>query len=150
VAAKLSGSFDSIEDREHAYTSPRIRECDKDSEGFVGSVSRIVLQAEAVLKAADEAKAAKAYIVKYGKADPTVAWARAVEEKALATAGVCGFTRHTILSQAGAPGSKVPELHLPVSGVVEVWFDDEAALLAAAQSLADGGALYAARDYRLI
>ena len=35
-------SYDSVEDRQAAYTSPRIRECDKDSEEFVGAVSRVV------------------------------------------------------------------------------------------------------------
>lgn len=148
-------SFDSYEDRQEAYTSPRIRECDKDSEQFVGSVSRVVTRSEPVIEPVGESAKSKAYVIRFGKDGADEAWSKAFEQRALNLEGICGFTRHTVLSQAGAPGSKVPELTLSVSGVAEVWFKTEDALVNASESLADSdgamaAAVYVARDHRFI
>tara|TARA_R110002020_G_scaffold458434_1_gene675824 strand:- start:14717 stop:15340 length:624 start_codon:yes stop_codon:yes gene_type:complete len=148
-------SFDSYEDRQEAYTSPRIRECDKDSEEFVGSVSRVVTRSQPVIEPTDEGAGSKAYVIRFGREGADEAWSKAFEQRALGLKGVCGFTRHSVLSQAGAPGSKVPELALPVSGVAEVWFETEEDLVNASGHLAgaDGGteaAVYVARDHRFI
>ena len=50
--------FDSIEARRIAYTSPRIAECNIDSEHFVGAVSRLVTEPQVVVDrpAAEPAK----------------------------------------------------------------------------------------------
>jgi hypothetical protein len=79
-----------------------------------------------------------------------------MEKHATALPGVCGYVRHKVLSQAGAPGSKVPVLDLPVAGVAEIWFDSDAALQRNAAELEKGGgdpaatAVYVARDHRLV
>ena len=149
-------SYDSYEDREVAYTSPRIRECDKDSEEFVGAVRRVVTESRPVMAPPETEGPAKAYVLKIGEGGEDAAWSDAMEARAAGLPGLVGYVRHTVLSQAGAPGSKVPELDLPVAGVVEVWFESDEALARNAAELEAGGgdpsgtAVFAARDYRLL
>lgn len=149
-------SYYTAEDRQIAYTSPRIRECDKDSEDFVGAVSRVVTNTRIVAEPPYKDGLAKAYLVKVGEGGEDAGWSDAMEKTALTLPGVCGYVRHAVMSQAGAPGSKVPVLDLPVSGVAEVWFDSEDALLKNASALETAGgapdatAVFVARDYRLV
>jgi uncharacterized protein (TIGR02118 family) len=149
-------TFDTLEDRQKAYTSPRIRECDKDSEEFVGAVSRVVTEHGTPSLPPDAESLAKAYVLKVGSEGENARWSDAVEAAVGRLSGVRGYLRHTVKSQAGAPGSKVPVLDLPIAGVAEVWFANEAELLANAAALeAAGGdpantAVYVAKDYRLI
>lgn len=149
-------SFDTLEDREIAYTSPRIRECDKDSEQFVGAVSRVVTESRVIITPPEKEGLAKAYVLKVGSGGEDKAWSDTLESRVTKLPGVCGYVRHTVRSQAGAPGSKVPVLDLPIAGVAEVWFDNDAMLLENASNLAESGgdpentAVYVAKDYRLI
>jgi hypothetical protein len=149
-------SFETLEDREHAYTSPRIRECDKDSEQFVGAVSRVVTESHIVKAPPEKGSHVKAYIFKVGRAGEDTAWSDSAEARVTKLPGVSGYVRHKVRSQAGAPGSKVPVLDLPVAGIAEVWFESQAALLQNAGALAEAGgdpantAVYVARDHRLI
>lgn len=149
-------SFDTIEDRQQAYTSPRIRECDKDSEEFVGAVSRVVTESRVVVDPPERDDLAKVYLLKVGPGGEDSEWSDNVEARVTKLPGVCGYVRHSVRSQAGAPGSKVPILDLPVAAVAEAWFDSEAALMKSAGDLAGAGgdpgstAVYVARDHRLV
>jgi len=105
-------SFDNYAARREANTSPQIQKCNRDSEEFVGAVSRVVTESTVVMAPPADAGVAKAYVLNYGAGGHDAAWAEAVEAQALATPGVCGYTRHKVLEQAGAPGSKVPVLFL--------------------------------------
>jgi uncharacterized protein (TIGR02118 family) len=149
-------SFATLADREQAYTSPRIRECDKDSEEFVGAVSRVVTESRIVSPPPEGSQHAKAYVFKVGTGGEDAAWSDRMEATVARLKGVSGHVRHTVRSQAGAPGSKVPTLDLAVAGVAEVWFENEAALAQSARALVEGGgdpantAVYVARDHRLV
>jgi uncharacterized protein (TIGR02118 family) len=149
-------SFDTLEDRQQAYTSPRIRECDKDSEEFVGAVSRVVTESHIVLAPPENEGCAKAYLIKVGAGGEDADWSDRVEACVTKLPGIRGYVRHSVRSQAGAPGSKVPVLDLPVAGVAEAWFESDAALVAQAGKLAEAGedpastAVYVAKDYRLV
>jgi uncharacterized protein (TIGR02118 family) len=157
---KLAGfavlSFDTLEDRQLAYTSPRIRECDKDSEEFVGAVSRVVTESHVVMDPPEREGLAKVYLLKVGPGGEDSEWSDRVEARVTKLPGICGYVRHSVRSQAGAPGSKVPVLDLPVAGVAEAWFENEAAMMMSAGDLAGAGgapgsaAVFVARDYRLV
>jgi uncharacterized protein (TIGR02118 family) len=149
-------SFNTIEDRQVAYTSPRIRECDKDSEEFVGAVSRVVTESQVVIAPPAQGDFAKAYLLLVGTGGENSKWSDNVQATVSELPDVVGYVRHAVLSQAGAPGSKVPMLDLPIAGVAELWFSDEDALIGSSKQLAEAGAnpdetaVYVARDYRLI
>jgi uncharacterized protein (TIGR02118 family) len=149
-------SFDTLEDRQKAYTSPRIRECDKDSEEFVGAVSRVVTESQVLLTPAENNGLAKAYLLKVGPGGEDANWSDRVEACVTKLPGIRGYVRHSVRSQAGAPGSKVPVLDLPIAGVAEAWLDSEATLVAQSGTLAEAGgdpantAVYVAKDYRLV
>lgn len=144
--------FDSYEDRQIAYTSPRIAECNIDSEHFVGAVKRIVAEPKVVIDAPKGGR--KVFILNVGdRVD--AAWADAYEARATNLPGVTGYTRQTVLEQAKAPNSKIPELVLPVAGIAEVTFENEQALAKNVCGLvkdheADQLALYVVEDYVLV
>jgi uncharacterized protein (TIGR02118 family) len=117
--------FESYDDRKIAYTSPRIAECNIDSEQFIGAVKRIVAE-PTIVKAAPKG-GVKTFILNIDEStDP--AWADAYQERALKLPGVTGYVRQVILEQAKAPNSKIPELVLPIAGIAEVSFENEQAL----------------------
>jgi uncharacterized protein (TIGR02118 family) len=144
--------FESYEHREIAYTSSRIAECNIDSEQFVGAVKRIVAE-PAVVKAAPKGSI-KVFILNIGDEVDT-AWADAYQERILKLSGVAGYVRQTILEQAKAPNSRIPELVLPIAGIAEVAFEDARALTRHVGALvtpgeADRLALYVVEDYVLV
>lgn len=145
--------FDSIEARRIAYTSPRIAECNVDSEQFVGAVSRLVTEPRVVVDRPAET-AAKVILIAIGAPDP--GWLDRLHERVLPMVGLAGYVRHTLMEQAPAPASKIPELKVQVAGIAEVSFDSEAALLQHAGALAGPGpdaertAIYRVRDYKLV
>lgn len=144
--------FDSYEDRRVAYTSPRIAECNVDSEQFVGAVKRIVA-GPTVVKAAPK-DSVKVFVLNIGE-PVDAAWADDFQDRGLKLPGVVGYVRQTILEQAKAPNSRIPELVLPIAGLAEVSFADEPALARHASALvpaaeADRLALYVVEDYVLV
>jgi hypothetical protein len=70
--------------------------------------------------------------------------------------GLTGYVRHTLIEQAAAPASKIPELKVQVAGIAEASFETEAALLRHASTLAGSSAdaertaIYRVRDYKLV
>lgn len=144
--------FDSYDDRKVAYTSPRIAECNIDSELFVGAVKRIVTEPK-IMKAAPKGSV-KVFILNIGE-PVDAAWADAYQERALKLPGVVGYVRQTILEQARAPNSKIPELVLPIAGIAEVSFENEPAVARSMSALvtadeADHLALYVVEDHVLV
>lgn len=121
--------FDDYEARRIAYTSPRMAECNIDSEQFVGSVTRLVTEPRVSIAA--PASKTPVRVLMFAEGRPDAGW----EERAAATLsqllGVTGYVRHRLLEQAPAPASKIPEFALRIAGMAEVTFEDEAALRAA-------------------
>ncbi len=144
--------YDSYEARKIAYTSPRIAECNIDSEQFVGQVKRLVTEPTDVM--VPPKGGVKVFIFKIG--DPIdAAFPDAYQARVLKMTGVTGYRRHVLLEQAKAPNSKIPELVLSVAGLAEVTFADEAALVKNKDALvtpteADRFALYVVEDYVLV
>jgi hypothetical protein len=96
----------------------------------------------------------KVFILNIGE-PVDAAWADAYQARALQLPGVTGYVRQTILEQAKAPNSKIPELVLPIAGLAEVSFVDEPTLARNAGALvradeADRLALYVVEDYVLV
>lgn len=145
--------FDSLEARAIAYASPRIAECNIDSEHFVGAVSRLVTTPR-VHVAPPAVGCAKVIVLAVGTSSPE--WSAQLRERTLPLEGLVGFVGHDVLEQAAAPASKIPELKVKVSGIAEVSFADEATLLRHVETLAGHGpgaeqtAIYRVRDYELI
>jgi uncharacterized protein (TIGR02118 family) len=144
--------FDSYDDRKVAYTSPRIAECNIDSEQFIGAVKRIVAEPK-IVKVAPKGSV-KVFILNIGE-PVNAAWADAYQERALKLPGVAGYVTQTILEQAKAPNSKIPELVLPIAGIAEVSFESEPALARNVSALvtadvADHLALYVVEDHVLV
>jgi len=145
--------FDSVEARHVAYTSPRIAECNIDSEHFVGSVSRLVTEPRVIVDRRAET-AAKVILIATGPPDPD--WPERLHARVMPMQGLAGYVRHTLLEQAAAPASKIPEFKVQVAGIAEITFENESRLLEQASALAgsdpDAGriAIYRVRDYKLI
>jgi uncharacterized protein (TIGR02118 family) len=146
--------FDDYEARRIAYTSPRIAECNVDSENFVGQVKRLVTTPDVLRGAKDEEAAVRVVLLATGEAD--AGWRDRTADRALTQDGVTGYVRHTLLEQAAAPNSRIPELVLPIAGIAEVMFRNEAALSAAVDALTGDGkaevrtAIYRVEDHRLV
>ena len=144
--------YDSYEARKIAYTSPRIAECNIDSEQFVGQVKRLVT--EPVDVKIPPNGGAPIIVFNIGESiDPT--WSDAYQERVLKLPGVTGYRRHNLLEQAKAPNSKIPELVLPIAGLAAITFENEEALARNAAALvkpeeADHLALYVVEDYLLV
>ena len=144
--------FESYDDRSIAYKSPRIAECNIDSEQFVGAVKRIVAE-PTIVKAAPKG-GVKIFILNIGE-PVDQAWADAYQERVLKLLGVTGYVRQVILEQARAPNSKIPELVLPIAGIAEVSFENELALARNVTALVTADeatrlALYVVEDYVLV
>ncbi len=145
--------FDDYEARRIAYTSPRIAECNVDSEHFVGHVKRLVTEPK-VLAAPATISPVRVLVLATG--EPDAGWRDRMADSVASLAGITGYVRHTLLEQAAAPNSRIPELVLPVAGIAEVTFASEAAFLAGAGALVGGGsaasrtAIYRVEDHRLV
>jgi uncharacterized protein (TIGR02118 family) len=118
-------SFRTLEDRTKAYTSPRIRECNKDSEHFVGAVRRLVTECPDSTPQHGSAKSVKVYLLKVGEGGKDEAWLDAVSKAVASMPNVEGSALHHIRSQAGPPESRIATLELDVAGFAEIWFDGE-------------------------
>jgi uncharacterized protein (TIGR02118 family) len=146
--------FDSIEDRRLAYSSPRMAECNIDSEQFIGAVTRLVTEPAVIAVPPPEPHGAKAVLVGVGDRDP--AWAGRMQSHITAHPGIICYVCHTVLEQMAAPNSRVPELKIPVAGIAEIWLESAAGLMQATLRLAGCGedathtAVYAVEDHRLV
>ena len=144
--------YESYEARKIAYTSPRIAECNIDSEQFVGQVKRLVT--EPVDVKVPPKGGVTIFIFNVGDSiDPS--WSDAYQARVLALPGVTGYRRHNLLEQAKAPNSKIPELVLPIAGLAAITFENEQALAKNVGALvtpaeADHFALYAVEDHVLV
>ncbi len=144
--------FDDYEQRKIAYTSPRIAECNVDSENFVGAVTRLVTAPHVVMPAPPTAKPVRVLLLATGA--PDADWSARAEARITALAGVTGYVRHTLIEQAAAPNSRIPELRLAIGGIAEATFADESALVVAGELLAGCGvdavctAIYRVEDHR--
>jgi hypothetical protein len=145
--------FDSLEARRIAYTSPRMAECNNDSEQFVGAVSRLITAPQAMV-VRPTVETVKVVVLAIGP--PDSGWSDRLFARVMPMAGVVGCVRHVLLEQAAAPASKVPELRVPVAGIAAVIFESEAELLRHTSALAGSNedaartAIYRVRDYKLI
>lgn len=145
--------FENYEARAKAYSSPRIADCNVDSEHFIGAVKRLVTEPHEVVRPHAVARTAKVVVLAVGESDP--AWGRELKVRALALPGVVAYIGHTLLEQAAAPNSKIPELKLQVAGIAEVTFANDDSLRESIGRLAGSGrdrdrtALYQVEDYRL-
>lgn len=145
--------FDCIEARQIAYTSPRIAECNVDSENFVGAVSRLVTEPQVIVDR-PAVGAVKVILIAIGPSDP--GWSDRLNARVLPMEGLIGYVRHTLLEQAAAPASKIAELKMQVAGIAEATFESEATLLRHGNALAGSGpdaertAIYRVHDYKLV
>lgn len=146
--------FDSYEARRIAYTSPRIAECNIDSEQFVGSVKRLVTEPQTIVDSKAGGDAAKVIVLVTG--EPDADWPERLQSRVRPLPGVIHFARHKLLEQAAAPASKIPELKVQVAGFAEITFATEAQLLAGLTVIsgppaeAASTAIYRVRDYKLV
>jgi uncharacterized protein (TIGR02118 family) len=145
--------YDDIEARRIAYTSPRIAECNIDSENFVGAVKRLVTEPTVVIEAPESDALARILLISMG--EPDAAWAERLQARITGLPGIVGYVSHRLIEQAAAPDSKIPELVLPVAGIAEAVFENEAALISAEPELlgaedAVRTAVYRVKDYRLV
>lgn len=146
--------FDDYAARNLAYTSPRIAECNIDSENFVGAVTRLVTEPHVVRAAPPADTLGRVLLLAVGTSDD--GWRARTQERVAAMPGVVGFVTHRLLEQAAAPASRIPELKLAIGGIAEVAFSDEASVSAATTALAGSGtdadrtAVYRVQDHRLV
>ena len=146
--------FDDDEQRRIAYTSRRIAECNVDSENFVGAVTRLVTEPRVVVQAPATTKPVRVLLLATGASDSD--WSARAEARITALAGVTGYVRHTLLEQAAARNSKIPELRLAIGGIAEATFAGEPALVQAAEMLTGRGgdaartAVYRVEDHKLV
>jgi uncharacterized protein (TIGR02118 family) len=144
--------FDSMEARKMAYTSPRIAECNVDSENFIGAVSRLVTEPQQLVDLA-ATQAAKIIVLAIGPPEPR--WPDHLLARVMRKKGVVGYVRHTLLEQAPAPASKISELKVQVAGIAEVTFESEATLEEHGSEIAGSGsdaqriATYRVQDHKL-
>lgn len=142
-------AFTNVEDRTAAYGSAELKACDKDSELFIGAVSRVVTAAddEAVFDHDDGSiKQILLFVAPHAPAQP------AIDAILRELQGVRHIVRHKILQQTHAPGSRVPNLDVEVTGLVDVWLSGtDAVERNAAVFDRDGGvASFAVKTYRFI
>ena len=114
-------AFDTPEDRVAAHGSPELKACDQDSQLFVGAVSRVMTKIDGVADFVGPPGSIK-QILLFLAPDG----AERVEPADLH--GVRRLVRHAVLEQTRAPGSKVANLDVPVTGLWEAWLDGEAAV----------------------
>jgi uncharacterized protein (TIGR02118 family) len=140
-------AFASPEDRVAAHGSAELKACDRDSELFIGAVSRVMTEvdAAAVHEQADGSIKQILLVVAPRAASPSI------DATLGELRGVRRLVRHAVLQQTHAPGSRVPNLDVAVAGLVELWLADEAAAERNAATLDRAGiASFAVKTYRFI
>jgi len=141
-------AFATPEDRVAAHGSAELKACDKDSEQFIGAVSRVMTEVdgEVTLDTADGSiKLILLFVVApRAAAQPFDALLHELQ-------GVRRIVRHKLLQQTHAPGSRVPNLDIEVTGLADVWLSGMDAVERNAELLdRDGVASFAVKTYRFI
>ena len=141
-------AFATAEDRVAAHGSAELEACDRDSELFIGAVSRVMTEVDdaAVLDQADGAlKHILLFLAPRAPSQPVETILRELH-------GVRHVVQHKILEQTHAPGSRVANLDVPIAGLVDVWLADVAAVERNAARLDrdDAVASFAVKTYRFI
>jgi uncharacterized protein (TIGR02118 family) len=141
-------AFATPEDRIAAHGSAELAACDKDSEQFIGAVSRVMTEVDdgVALDAADGSiKQILLLVAPRAASEPIDAMLRDLK-------GVRRIVRHKVLQQTHAPGSRVPNLDVAVAGLLDVWLSDMDAVSRNAERLDrdDGIASFAVKPYRFI
>jgi uncharacterized protein (TIGR02118 family) len=143
--------FDDVASRTIAYTSSRIAECNVDSENFIGAVSRIVSEPRVLIEAPEDDAVARVLLLATGGPDPD--WSERMRANIPRVTGLVGYVSHRLIEQAPAPNSKIVELVLPVAGLAEAVFADEASMLAGVSALIgddERTATFRVKDYRFV
>jgi uncharacterized protein (TIGR02118 family) len=136
-------AFDSVAARAAAYGSAELAACDRDSPGFIGSVSRLVTDAEVVVPRPDVPGLAKLVIL----FPPDVAADRGALERSVRRQPLGGLIWHRVREQGRAPNSVVPELPWPVAVLAELWVGPR--VTAEAISVAQAG-VFSVAEHRLL
>jgi uncharacterized protein (TIGR02118 family) len=110
-------AFDSVAARAAAYGSAELAACDRDSPGFIGSVSRLVTDAEVVLPRPDAPGLTKLMVL----FPPGMDADRGALERPVRLQPLGGLIWHRVREQGRAPNSTVPELLCPVAALAELW-----------------------------
>jgi len=131
-------AFDSVAARATAYGSPELAACDRDSPGFIGSVSRLITEATVVIPRPDTLDLAKLVVL----FPPETTADRATLERLRPS----GLIWHRVLEQGRAPNSAVPELRCPVAALAELW---GTAALAPDDIYADQVGVFSVIEHRL-
>ena len=145
--------FDDIAARTIAYESPRIAECNVDSENFIGAVTRLVTEPCVIIGPPADDAVARVIVMATGA--PLPHWPERMQTRLARLPGLVGHTSHRLIEQAPAPNSKIAALVLPVGGIAEAVFTDEAALLTVLPDLVDGEergatAVFRVKDYTFV
>jgi uncharacterized protein (TIGR02118 family) len=119
-------AFDTPEARVAAHGSPELAACDRDSEGFVGAVSRVMTQIAAPVDFRGPQGSVKQILLFVAQPGDGVSRLRPRDLEGRLR-GVRRLVVHEVLQQTHAPGSKVPNLDVPVDGFAEAWLEDDAA-----------------------
>jgi len=141
-------AFATAEDRVAAHRSAELKACDKDSEKFIGAVSRVMTEVdgEVVLDATHGSiKLILLAVTPRAASQP-------VETMLSQLQGVRRVVRHKVLQQTHAPGSRVPNLDVEVTGFVDIWLSGMEAVERNAEWLDRhaGIASFAVKTYRFI
>jgi uncharacterized protein (TIGR02118 family) len=140
-------AFASPEDRVAAHGSPELKACDRDSELFIGAVSRVMTEVDDAATF-DQADGSIKQILLF--VAPRAS-SQSVDATLSELRGVRRRVKHTLLQQTHAPGSRVPNLEIAVAGLMELWLSDiDAAGRNAARLDHDGIASFAVKTYRFI
>ncbi len=140
-------AFATPADRVAAHGSAELAACDRDSEQFIGAVSRVMtaVDGEVALAAEDGSIKQILLFVAPGAA------ARPIDATLSELQDIRRVVRHQVLQQTHAPGSRVPNLDVEVAGLVDIWLSDKDAAARNAGLLErDGVASFAVKTYRFI
>jgi uncharacterized protein (TIGR02118 family) len=121
-------AFESPEDRLAAHNSQALRDCDRDSELFVGAVSRVLTEIPAPIDFRGPPGTVKQLLLFVPPQGDRVQRLRP-DELPSRLRGLRKLVIHQVLEQMAAPGSKVPNLDIPVDGFCEAWLEDRDAVL---------------------
>jgi uncharacterized protein (TIGR02118 family) len=151
-------AFDSVAARAAAYGSAELAACDRDSPGFIGSVSRLITDAEVVVPRPDASSLTKPpgltkLVILF---PPGVAADRGALEQSVRRQPLGGLIWHHVREQGRAANSAVPELLCPVAVLAELWVGRPvtAEAIGVAQagvsSFAFSVAVFSVREHRLL